>query len=90
MNRRRNTQKTEQLTVRGVPAEVKRLLARRANAEQKSLNAVLVEVLTAAVGRGKSDVVYTDLDHLAGRWVEDPEFESAIRMQDQIDHDLWK
>lgn len=31
-----------------------------------------------------------DLADIAGAWKDDPEFDSAILDQDQIDVDLWK
>jgi hypothetical protein len=80
------TEKAVRLTVRGVPAQVKNLLVRRAGSEGKSLNTVLVEVLQAAAELRNAPIVHTDLDALAGLWVEDPDFEDAIRAQDQMDH----
>lgn len=78
-----------QLTIRGVPAQVKKLLRHRADSERKSLNAVLVEVLSAAAGLAARDKGYSDLDDLAGRWLDDPAFDDAIRAQDQVDQSIW-
>ena len=36
---------------------------------------------------GRSDA---DLDRLVGTWVEDPEFDEAIRAQDLVDEVLWR
>jgi hypothetical protein len=88
MNSRRK-QKTMQLTVRGVPAQVKKVLASRAQAEKKSLNSVLVEALSLAAGLATQGS-YDDLDHLAGLWQEDPEFDRAIQDQHQIDESKWR
>jgi hypothetical protein len=49
----------------------------------------LNEVLRAALIREAESIyapqrVYTDLDALAGSWVEDAGFDAAIRVQDQV------
>lgn len=82
---------TVQYTVRSVPAHVDKALRRKAREERKSLN----EILRAALIReaGGADLparVYTDLDALAGSWVEVPGFDAAIEAQDRIDPDLWR
>ncbi len=46
--------------------------------------------LQALVGLDRERIRYHDLDSLAGSWVEDPEFEEAIRAQDQVDLELWQ
>jgi hypothetical protein len=35
-------------------------------------------------------ILHHDLDHLAGTWKEDPEFDEALRLQRQIDPELWR
>lgn len=82
--------KIAQLTVRGVPLHVKSALCKRARSEGKSLNTVLVETLSAAAGAATPTGRFTDLDHLAGAWVEDAECEAALRAQDQVDESLWQ
>ena len=84
---KRNHDKTIQLTVRNVPAQVKSILVKKAEQEGKSLNTVLVEVLSSVAGQ---DETYTDLDFLAGLWIEDPDFDRAIQDQKKIDPDIWK
>jgi hypothetical protein len=82
---------TVQYTVRSVPAHVDRALRRKAREERKSLNEVLREVLIReAEGPGGSGRVYTDLDALAGSWVEVAGFEEALAAQDQVDETLWR
>jgi plasmid stability protein len=82
---------TFQYTVRAIPAHVDRALRRKAAAEKKSLNAILREALIR-----EADVAephrrsYTDLDALAGTWLDDPGFDAAIQAQDQIDASLWR
>jgi hypothetical protein len=80
-----------QYTVRSVPAHVDRALRRKARESRKSLNEVLRDALVKEAegpdGPGRS---YTDLDALAGTWVDMPGFEDAIRAQDQVDPGLWR
>lgn len=78
-----------QLTVRGVPSSVKKVLENRAKKERKSLNNILVEVLCSAASKD-TERVFNDLDYLAGSWVEDPEFDAALKDFEQIDSELWK
>lgn len=78
-----------QLTVRGVPAQVKDILNRRALKGNKSLNSILVEALTLAAGLS-TEASYDDLDNLAGLWEDDPEFDKVIGEQHQIDESLWR
>ncbi len=80
---------TVQLTIRNVPVQVKKMLSSRAKADSKSLNTVLVEALSSSAGIS-DEISYTDLDHLVGRWSDDPEFDKAILAHDQIDEELWK
>ena len=79
-----------QLTVRGISIGVKKQLVLRAAREHKSLNNVLVEILTNAAGAEPSAMLYRDLSELAGTWVADAACDSAIEAQDQIDESLWK
>lgn len=85
----RQTEKAIQLTVRGVAPQVKNLLRHRADLERKSLNSVLVEILSSAAGLWTGGTGYSDLDELSGRWVDDPDFDNAIGAQDQIDESMW-
>ena len=82
---------TLQYTVRAVPAHVDRALRRKAATERKSLNAILREALIKEAGAAEpSGRLYTDLDALAGTWLDDPGFDEAIRAQDQVDASLWR
>jgi hypothetical protein len=82
---------TLQYTVRNIPQPVDRALRRKAREEGKSLNEVLRDALIreAAVVE-PSTRIHTDLDPLAGTWVDDPGFDEAIRAQDQVDESLWR
>ena len=79
-----------QYTIRSVPAEVDRVLRRRARAAGKSLNSVVLEILSSQADHAPGPRLYHDLDHLAGTWVEDPEFDRIIEEQRQIDPELWQ
>ena len=82
---------TTQFTVRNVPAHVAGALRSKANKSGESLNGTLVEALSRQAGVGDSDEpVFHDLDYLAGKWEEDPDFDEAIAAQDRIDEPLWK
>ena len=79
-----------QYTVRGIPPRLDVMVRHRARQEGKSLNQIALEALQALVGMGRERIRYHDLDSLAGSWVEDLEFEEAIRAQDQVDPGLWQ
>jgi len=79
-----------QVTIRRVPERVKQLLKELAKREEKSLNQIMLEVLERGLGLAGEEIVYHDLDDLAGTWVEDPEFDKAIEEQHRIDPELWK
>jgi hypothetical protein len=82
---------TLQYTVRAIPAHVDRALRRKAATERKSLNAILREALIREAGVAEpSGRLYSDLDGLAGSWLEDPGFDEAIQAQDRVDASLWK
>ncbi len=86
----KHAKKSVQLTIRNVPEQVKKLLSSRAKADDKSLNTVLVEALSTSAGVLAESTNYTDLDELAGCWVDDPEFEKALLAQDAIDEEMWQ
>jgi hypothetical protein len=80
-----------QYTIRNIPPQVDRALRRKAHEQKTSLNHVLLAALSHAAGSGEgADVLHHDLDHLAGKWVEDPECDAALGAQDQIDPELWR
>jgi hypothetical protein len=82
---------TVQYTVRSVPAHVDKALRRKAQEGRKSLNEVLRDALIReAEGTGLPERMYTDLDALAGSWVDVPGFDDAIRAQDRVDEALWR
>ena len=82
---------TVQYTVRSVPAHVDKALRRKAQEARKSLNEVLRDALVReAEGADVPGRVYTDLDVLAGSWVDVAGFDDVIRFQDRVDEALWQ
>jgi len=77
--------------VRSVPAHVDKALRRKAQEGRKSLNEVLRDALIKeAGGPDMPGRVYTDLDALAGSWVDVPGFDDAVQAQDRVDEALWR
>jgi hypothetical protein len=77
--------------VRNVPRAADAALRRKAAEERTSLNEVLRQALLKEAGLADGERrTYHDLDHLAGTWVDDPEFDAAIAAQDVVDESLWK
>ncbi len=78
----------KQLTIRGVPEEVARRLARMSQDRGKSINATVLEILEGAAGlqgrRARLDRYVT--------WTDDDldEFEDALKAQRTIDEELWR
>ena len=79
-----------QYTIRGVPRSVDRALRKRAVDQGRSLNAILLEVLTDAAAVAKTPRVHDDLDHLIGTWVHDPETDRALDDQRKVDPRDWE
>lgn len=82
--------KGKTVTIRSVPVVVDRALRQRAKVEGKSLNMVAMEALERGLDLKTKPLVHTDLDHFAGTWQEDPEFDRAMADFSRIDEDLWK
>ncbi|OGQ04589.1 MAG: hypothetical protein A3F82_11115 [Deltaproteobacteria bacterium RIFCSPLOWO2_12_FULL_44_12] len=80
----------KQYTIRGISTTVDRALKQKAKTEGKSLNTVLVDSLTKAVGVSPETIIFHDLDDLIGKWQEDPEFDRSLEEQNKIDPQLWK
>lgn len=79
-----------QYTIRQVPPQIDEALRQRASEEGRSLNTVAIEMLERGLGLSGKPIRHHDLDDLAGTWVDDPEFDKAIREMDQIDPELWQ
>ena len=79
-----------QYTIRGVPPQVDQVLREKSHREHKSLNQLALEALQAVAGQATGPVRHRDLDFMIGTWVEDPEFDAAIRAQDVVDEGKWR
>lgn len=83
-------QKSLQYTIRNVPSAVDRALRHRAKKADKSFNQVVLEALAA--GAGESLVPRRDLRHVIGSMSpkEADAVDEQIRLQRQIDPELWR
>lgn len=79
----------KQYTLRNLSPQLDQKLRQRTRQTGKSLNEVALEALCRGIGLSETPVVHGDLDHLAGTWKEDPEFDQALEMQHRIDPQLW-
>ncbi len=79
-----------QYTIRGVPERLDNAAREQAHKYRKSLNTILLETLAKGLGTAGDEVVFDDMDDLAGTWVEDDAFDAAIAMFDVVDEKLWK
>lgn len=82
--------KNTQYTIRGIPEKINTKIRKKAKEEGKSLNKVVIEALSCGLGLTDVPHQYNDLDDLIGTWVEDPEFDAAVKAMDQVDPDLWR
>lgn len=78
-----------QYTLRNIPPHLDRVLRKRARQTGQSLNDVVLEALIRESGLSAEPIVRRSLGDLAGTWLDDPEFDDAIRDQDTIDPKLW-
>jgi hypothetical protein len=82
--------KSRQYTIRSIPERVDRELRKRAKAEGKSLNAVVLQVLEEAAVAPDRPKRNENLRKFFGTWVEDPAFDEAMKDFEKIDEELWK
>ena len=86
----------KQITLRGIPVEIERMIKKEAERKGLSLNKAFVSILEKATGRKgnveKKKFLHHDLDHLCGIWSkkEAEEFIKNVEFQRPIDEDLWK
>jgi len=84
----------KQITLRGVPSDVERMIKREAEDKRLSLNKAFISVLEKATGKKvqKRKFLHHDLDHLCGIWTkrEAKKFLKSVEFQRTIDEDLWK
>jgi len=86
----------KQITIRGIPKEVEKIIKREAEKRGASLNKAFISILEEATGakaRGKKKkTLYHDLDHLSGVWTkeEGATFKKDLKAQRKIDEEIWK
>ena len=86
----------KQITIRGIPGEVEKVVKKEAERKGMSLNKAFISLLEKAAGikKGakKQKSLYHDLDHLCGIWTKEEAkaFERNLELQREIDEDLWK
>jgi plasmid stability protein len=82
------------MTLRGIDDAVSNALKEKARREDTSVNAVMLRILRESLGieKKKRNVVYDDLDHLAGTWSaqDAAEFEGATKAFEKVDEEMWK
>ena len=86
MKKRRNIQ----YTIRGVTLALDRCIREKAAREGSSMNTTAMSLLERGLGLSSDVVRYTDLDDLAGTWVDDSAFDSAIEQLHRVEPDLWR
>lgn len=86
----------KQLSIRGIPGEVERIIREEARQKGVSLNKAVIAVLEKAGGiresKPKKARLHHDLDHLCGIWNkrEANEMKRHIGLHREIDEALWK
>jgi plasmid stability protein len=82
------------MTLRGIDEKTAEALKERAQKEGTSVNAVPLRLIRESLGLDKRrrNVVYDDLDHLAGTWSQEEvaEFERNTAVFEKVDEDIWK
>ena len=86
----------KQITLRGIPVEIERMIKREAQKKGLSLNKAFISLLEKATGTKEKAQekrsLHHDLDHFCGIWTkrEAEEFTKNVEFQRKIDEDLWK
>ena len=82
------------LTIRGVDAELDRILKERSRRDNLSVNQWILRALRVITGQQKEPLFrqYDDLDDLAGGWSkeETAAFQRNTRVFEKIDEEIWK
>ena len=84
----------KQITIRGIPGEVKKTVQKEAERKGVSLNKAIISLLERAMGtkvpENKKKVLYHDLDHLAGLWSREEAalFDKTLKAQRKADAEL--
>jgi plasmid stability protein len=82
------------MTLRGIDEKTAEALKERAQKEGSSVNAVTLRLIRESLGldKRKRNVIYNDLDHLAGTWSQEEvaEFERNTAVFEKVDEEIWK
>ena len=82
------------MTLRGIDDATSGALKEKARREDTSVNTLVLRLLKESLGieKKRRNVVYNDLDHLAGTWSAQDlaEFNRATAVFEKVDEDMWK
>ena len=81
-----------QITLRDIPQELDRRLRELAQAQNKSLNKTIIQVLVESLHLGDGRDRKRNLSDLAGTWSDEEaeEFETNTRIFERLDEEMWK
>jgi hypothetical protein len=85
-----------QMTLRGLDAELERVLRHIARSERISLNQAALRLIRRGAGLDvtgqSSDTVGDALDHLIGQWTEQQadEVMDAVQVFEKVDESMWQ
>ncbi len=86
----------KQITLRGIPVAIERMIKKEAERKGLSLNKAFISLVEKATGTKekmqKRKSMHHDLDHLCGIWTkrDAEEFTKNVEFQRTIDEGLWK
>lgn len=86
----------KQITLRGIPVEIERMIKKEAERKGLSLNKAFISLVEKATGTKekmqKRKSMHHDLDHLCRIWTkrDAEEFTKNVEFQRTIDEGLWK
>lgn len=86
----------KQITLRGIPVEIERMIKKEAERKGLSLNKAFISLVEKATGTKekmqKRKSMHHDLDHLCGIWTkrDAEELTQNVEVQRTIDEGLWK
>ena len=86
----------KQITLRGIPVEIERMIKKEAERKGLSLNKAFISLVEKATGTKekmqKRKSMHHDLDHLCGIWTkrDAEEFTKNVEFQRTMDEGLWK
>lgn len=80
------------LTVRNIPPDLATALSEEKHKRRLSLNQTVIELLRRSLGVGPGYQRSNGLRKLAGQWTDEEhrQFEDALRVNEEIDEELWR